>query len=35
MTYSGSNGLYIANYDRLSAGDYVMFAIVEGYTIIE
>lgn len=35
MTYGGSTGYYIANYDRLSAGDYVMFAIAEGYTIIE
>ena len=35
MTYGGSKGYYIANYDRLSAGDYVMFAIAEGYTIIE
>lgn len=35
MTSGGSTGYYIANYDRLSAGDYVMFAIAEGYTIIE
>lgn len=35
MTSGGSTGYYIANYGRLSAGDYVMFAIAEGYTIIE
>ena len=35
MTKSSSTGVYIANYDRLPAGEYVMFAIAEGYTIIE
>lgn len=35
MTKGSSTGVYIANYDRLPAGEYVMFAIAEGYTIIE
>ena len=35
MTKGSSTGVYIANYDSLPAGEYVMFAIAEGYTIIE
>lgn len=35
MIKGSSPGVYIANYDRLPAGEYVMFAIAEGYTIIE
>lgn len=35
MEKSSSTGVYIVNYDRLPAGEYVMFAIAEGYTIIE
>ena len=35
MIKGSSTGVYIANYDRLPAGEYVMFAIAEGYTIIE
>mgnify|MGYP004498574713 CR=1 FL=1 len=35
MTKGSSTGVYIANYDRLPAGEYVTFAIAEGYTIIE
>ena len=35
MFKGSSTGVYIVNYDRLPAGEYVMFAIAEGYTIIE
>lgn len=35
MEKGSSTGVYIVNYDRLPAGEYVMFAIAEGYTIIE
>ena len=35
MIKGSSPGVYIANYDRLPAGEYVTFAIAEGYTIIE
>lgn len=35
MTKGSSTGVYIANYPSLPAGEYVMFAIAEGYTIIE
>ena len=35
MFKGSSTGVYIANYDSLPAGEYVMFAIAEGYTIIE
>ena len=35
MTKGSGTGVYVANYTALPAGPYVMFAIAEGYTIIE
>ena len=35
MIKGSSTGVYIANYPSLPAGEYVMFAIAEEYTIIE
>mgnify|MGYP004649591489 CR=1 FL=1 len=35
MEKGSSTGVYIVNYPSLPAGEYVMFAIAEGYTIIE